>query len=522
KPAPSNSSEYNGFIKEHKSLSSQQLLDTANHYENQNFTEKALICYNLIINTIVKESNAGHQKQIIEALVKSAVIYYHMCDYRRAYEFLIKALDLCEEYGYVSYKSKIYTNIGNIYYSFNKYDFAKLYYLKAMDLCEDSVTSAIILNNLGAVEVETGKFDSAFYYVNKSLQKSKHSDIYNITLNTIASVCQKNKFYDSAFFYFRLALNEAKKSYQIKQEAKNLSDLGKLFFEVKKTDSALFYINLSNKIALENNFLDILIENNFTLSKIEESKGHNRNALEYFRMYANLKDSIFKAEKFGEINQLQRLYEISKTNEQLEQLAIEQQMKEQTIYYQRIIWFITLIALLSVSIVLLSVFFQKRKLNTAYKLLFQKNLEIITLQEDIPEGDIRKNTKKTHFTDDVQQELLNKILAIMEDTSIICDPKFSINKLAELIQSNQNYVSQVINHALKKNFRSFLNSYRIKEAQRIFSEPDIARYTIESVALQVGFKSQTTFNSAFKEIIGVSPNFYLKSMQEEYKLVSNS
>jgi YesN/AraC family two-component response regulator len=89
--------------------------------------------------------------------------------------------------------------------------------------------------------------------------------------------------------------------------------------------------------------------------------------------------------------------------------------------------------------------------------------------------------------------------------------------LAELVESNQAYVSQVINNTLKKNFRSLLNTYRIPEAQRLLSTPDAAKYTIESIAYQVGFKSRTAFREAFKEITGVSPNYYLKSAQKNLK-----
>jgi AraC-like DNA-binding protein len=45
--------------------------------------------------------------------------------------------------------------------------------------------------------------------------------------------------------------------------------------------------------------------------------------------------------------------------------------------------------------------------------------------------------------------------------------------------------------------------------------PDATKFTIESLAFQVGFKSQSAFRDAFKDITGVNPNFYLKSMQED-------
>jgi AraC-like DNA-binding protein len=103
----------------------------------------------------------------------------------------------------------------------------------------------------------------------------------------------------------------------------------------------------------------------------------------------------------------------------------------------------------------------------------------------------------------------------MEDTAVICDPKFSINVLAGLVQSNHQYVSQVINSGLNKNFRSFLNGYRIREAQRIFSEPDSGKFTIESVSQRVGFRSRSAFRDAFTEVTGVNPTFYLRSLQDD-------
>jgi len=53
----------------------------------------------------------------------------------------------------------------------------------------------------------------------------------------------------------------ARKNNELNLEANNLSNLGKLFFETNKQDSALFYINLSNNVAEENNFLEILADN---------------------------------------------------------------------------------------------------------------------------------------------------------------------------------------------------------------------------------------------------------------------
>jgi AraC-like DNA-binding protein/Tfp pilus assembly protein PilF len=509
-----NTSASNDIGSNFKHLSPQQLLDIGNYYRIANNTDAALAYYGWLINTVSQSTDNDDQKRVLDAYNNSALIHYNMGDYRTAYELLLRALQLSEISNNALYISRIYSNIGNIYYRFNKYDFAKLYYSEALNTCQDTATISIILNNLGYLEVKSGNLDSAFLFLGQSLQiMEQHSpSVLHIVLHSLASLYKEKKVYDSAYYYYRLSLDHARKNNKIDQIAESLSDLGKLFFQTNQTDSAIFYINLSNAIASENDFLRILMENYLVLSEIAKSKGRVTAAFEYFTQYSNLKDSILNLEKITEVNQLQRLYEVSKTDQQIEQLIIERRVKEQTIRYHKNIQYIMWTVLMLISAVLVFVFFQNKKLNMAYKTLFEKNLKIIEFQQRSSESQLEKY-QKSALTDEMQSALLGRIYTIMEDKSVICDAELSIEKLAELVQSNRGYVSQVINDVLKKNFRAFVNEYRIREAQRLFLEIDLSKYTLESIALMTGFKSRSTFNLAFKEVTGVSPGFYLKSMQ---------
>ena len=509
----SNSSPNQNLISTFKHLSYDQLYDTSNYFFNCKSSDTALICYNLFVNIPGKKNDVEHQKKLVEALNRISIIYYHSSDYNNSYHYLIQALHICEKNNYDTYLAKIYTNIGNIYYQYNKLDFTKQYYAKALTFSQDSTSMIALLNNLGAVELESGNLDSAAYFLAKSLQMSKRNKDFLLPdiLNNKASLFQRKFMYDSAYYFYHAALNVARKNNKYAREAQNLSDLGKLFLELNKLDSASFYVDLSNEVAKEYHFFKLITDNYLTLSKIEESKGRKAAALEYYKKYAELKDSILSVENFSDINQLQRRYEISKTDQQIEQLVMEK-------HYQKIIWIITLLILIVVSVALLLLFSQNKRLNTAYKSLFDKNIKIIELQKS-SKSDAEKY-QKSALTDAMQDELLNKILTLMENTEIICDTEFSLDKMAELVQSNATYVSQVINTDLKKNFRSFLNSYRIQEAQRLFSELDLTKYTIAAIAHDVGFKSPSAFRSTFKEITGVSPNFYLKAIQEQKLMVN--
>ena len=497
-------------------FSQQQLYDTGNYFLFKNSIDTALICYGLIVNTPEKNAGVKQQERIIHAFIRIAHIYSNMGDYLNAYKYLIDALLLCEKYNIEYEQAMIYNNLGNIYVHFCKYDVAKTYYHKALSLCKDTTALDLVFNNLGYIEFFNGKTDSAFYFLDKSLQICEHYNRRNLTiaLDSKGSLYQKIKQYDSAFYYYNLSLHEARKNTVIEHklaETTTLSNLGNLFFELGKTDSALFYIGLSNTIAQENNYLKNLADNYLTLSKIEESRGRTKSALENFKKYAQLNDSVFSAEIFGDINQLQRYYEVSKTNKQIEQLVFEQQMKERTIYFQRIIWSITSFILILVTIGLVYIYFQKKNLSRAYEVLVKKNIEIIELQDNSLEKRAEKY-KNIVLNDNKQNEFVEKILLIMEDRATICDTEFSLAKLAVLLQCNHVYVSQVINTVFKKNFRLFLNEYRIKEAQRLFSASDAGKYKIEAVANEVGFKSPNAFRRAFTEITGVSPSFYLNSM----------
>jgi len=538
-------SQSKDVIESFMQLSSQQLLDTANYYFKRNSYDTAVVCFNLLINAIPKSDEIEHKKLLQSAYDRLANIHFLVSDFRIAYDFLIKSLLICEKYNLKDAETRIYGNIGTIYINLNQFDLGKQYHLKALELAKDSIEIAILLNNLGDTEIKNNNPDSAYYYLNQALNISnqinnnrpKHS-IYN----TLAMYYQMKKQYDSAIYYFRSSLELSRINNSTEFEVANLSDLGKLYFQLNKIDSALYYINLSNKKAYNNKFVRILAENYKTLSEIEKSKGRYKNALGYYETYNNLKDSIYNAGVFGSINLFQRQYEVSKTNQQIEELEIDRQLKENTIQYQRNIQRIIFVTLFMMGIILLFVFLQNKKLKKAYNVLVEKNIEIIELYKNYAEDteiealeeaqkDIshtpeilsqipvyennNKKAKKEILSEQGQKELLSIILSFMENTSIICTSDFTVEKLTESIHSNQKYVSFVINNVLKKNFNSFLNGYRIREAQRLFSNSDTSKYTVEFVANMVGYKSRNSFSDAFKEITGVTPGFYIMAIHRK-------
>ena len=509
-------SQNNAIIADFMKLSLQQLYDTANYYHDKSIYDTALICFNLVINNYPLRDDIELINILINTNTKMGHIYSTMSEYINAYKHYIEALKLCEKYDIKSEQQLIYNKIGVIYGQFKEYEIAKTFFLKSWSIDENNEFLDRVFNNLGVIELNKKNLDSAYYYFDKGLQITKQ---YNTTilpsiLSNIALIYSNKKQYDSAYYYYQLSIQEARKNNNHSSEATACGNLSIMFDALNNSDSVLFYLELSKNIAYENNLLNVLSDIYELMSKYEEKRGNTNMAFYYHKKYSSIKDSLFNINTFGNINQLQRLYEVSKTNQQIEQLIIEQKIKEETIRYKNIIWYITLAILVLVAFGLTFFIVQNRKLSKAYNNLFETNMEFIELQKNTTQT-VKKNYKKNNLKDDDQKVILEKILIIMEEKSIFCDPNFSIGKLAGLVDSNYSYVSQIFNKGLKKNFRTFLNEFRIKEAQKLLNEPEFAKYTIESIANKVGFKSQSAFRAAFKEILGANPNEYLKTIKEK-------
>lgn len=492
-----------------------ELFDRADGYFLRNSTDTALTLYKLQVK-ISDNLNEDQKRRSITAYNRIGIIYTHMGDYRSAYKNLIEALHMCEEYGFEEDMSRIYTSIGNIYYYFGKQDIAKSYYIKALHLCKDSTMLDGYYNNAGLALAETGNADSALCYFGKAMEICRRTDNDRSSpiFNSVASFYKDKGQNDSAYHYYTQSLAAARRHGQVKYEIQNLSDLSSFFLQINELDSARMYLSAADTLALKHHALKIIASNYLIRANIEDASGHTSAALDYFRKYSHLKDSIFSADIFGDINRVQRLYETAKTDRQIEDLIVKQRVRENIIY-------IALGVVVLVSIGLLYIWRQKKILHKAYEMLLEKNVEIMSLRDNMESENsccVKESgtEKKKDMPEGIHDGLFDKITEVMKDTALVCDPEFSINKLSAAAHSNHTYVSQAIIQSTGKNFRAFLNEYRIREAQRIFSSPEASRYTIESVALRVGFKSRTTFYNAFKDITGVTPNFYLKSMQKRH------
>ncbi|MEM6316112.1 MAG: helix-turn-helix transcriptional regulator [Bacteroidota bacterium] len=89
-------------------------------------------------------------------------------------------------------------------------------------------------------------------------------------------------------------------------------------------------------------------------------------------------------------------------------------------------------------------------------------------------------------------------------------PELTLAQLAEKVNIPSYYLSQVINEKLNCNFLDFVNGYRIELAKELLLNPKFEHYTIVSIAYEADFNSKSTFYSAFKKMVGMTPSQFRK------------
>ncbi|PID93406.1 MAG: hypothetical protein CSA95_07990 [Bacteroidetes bacterium] len=112
-----------------------------------------------------------------------------------------------------------------------------------------------------------------------------------------------------------------------------------------------------------------------------------------------------------------------------------------------------------------------------------------------------------YLDDESVNQLDKKLLDLLAKEKYYLEASLSLQKLAILLDTRPNYLSQVINTKHHCNFREFINGYRIVEAQELLKDPYLK---IEAVAYDSGFNSLSTFNATFKKVTGMTPSKYRK------------
>lgn len=463
----------------------------------------------------------AQNREYVDSLHREGEKNYAARRFSEAMNHYLAGLRISERNNFYEESCKIYIGIGNLYSSQHDYEMGLRFYKRALAIAKQQGLISLqnsALNNLIGASCFAGRAAEGKRYYQMLASNRENSTEYSYNLLMCQGLISSNEGQTAvAIGKYKQALDYARRNNlrgNYKESA--CSCLSQIYDSMGSMDSALIYLDQNERAARLENQSDLLLETLRHKASIYERIGNKAQMLACKEEYLALSDSLYNRDEFNSMKNAQFLYEAQKSEKAINTLTEEKHHREHLISMQRR-WLLTLaLSAIALAVLFIVVYKQKRQLMEAYNELFDRNQALLSVQSQ-PIADAADRETSTVLSSEQRQRLLSEIEKVMQQTEVFCHCDFSIEKLASLVGSNSRYVSEAINEGCGKNFRTFLNEYRIREAMKRLSDSEhYGQFTIRAVSESVGYKSQTNFIAVFTKIAGMKPSIYQKISRERY------
>ena len=142
--------------------------------------------------------------------------------------------------------------------------------------------------------------------------------------------------------------------------------------------------------------------------------------------------------------------------------------------------------------------------------------EVVKEKEIVKEPIEEDPADKKYQRSGLKQKDVERYKGIIGKYMVIEKPylnrELTIYDLAAQLKIPRHFLSEVINEHMGKNFYTLINDYRVEEVKRRIVDPAYKNLTILAVAYDSGFNAKSSFNTIFKEMSGMTPSEYQRSV----------
>ncbi len=454
------------------------------------FTERGEydIALETTVNLLERGENLDEPYTLMRAYSAASHVYLRLGEYRKALENCLKGLD------YILQLEKL------------RYILPKI----------DEI--ARMTHKLEGSEKALEIYD--FYLHIEKKMTSPGGYIQSIVYMNIADIyTEESDFGKANDFLARALVIIDKNNYRFRKPRAHVL-MAKLYCKMGDIPKTIDNYQKALNAAKEIDAFDVIKNVSASLSELYETTGDNVSAVAYANLYNSLSDSLFSVESDQRIKILESRRKISEILKQKEILEIRANTQEERYRFMLIVLALTLI---SGGIAAYSYFKVKKKnellfhrtkelavekLNKKKKVLQGANIDLTDSQDN---GD----SEQSYMDEDLKSIILTK-LERLEEERFFLDTKCSLSTLSDELQTNQKYLSQVINNEKKANFNNYINGLRINYLlDRLIKDLDFRHSKLSYIAAASGFNNPNTFYSAFKKRLGILPSYFIKQLNEE-------
>jgi AraC-like DNA-binding protein len=449
-------------------------------------------------------------------------LYSKLGNYNKALEYGKSALRKYQKLKDTTALVYANTSIGIMYGELDDYKIAEEYFRETDKLARLSNNEYQLYHNyinLGIINLD-GNVAKALEYFEKAegyFSKEEGNEITLISIQNNKAVAYKRLGeYDKAIAILKDAFRQIDQTHSYYVSL--CSNIATNYLLINQPDSALVYIKYGLNNPAKRIYLNNYVNAYRVLTESYIQKHQPDSSIKYFLLYQQYTDSLFLKKKADNISKLKVIHETDKL------ISNVKNQKEKIETYNAIFRNLSIgISLLLIAIIVFFIYY--KKLQASYRKIVKESVRAMLVEEEntalikkiksLEETNEAENIKApSNFTLEKGDAIFKEIKTLFENEKLFVDPDFNLNKLADRLNSNRTYISNIINSKTGDSFVKFINTYRVNEAKKLLIDNNNKILTLDAIGKLAGFNSPSTFNRVFKMETGVTPSFYIKNKSD--------
>lgn len=479
----------------------------------------------------------------VRSLMLSATLYHQSGDLKNAIKFAKKAEEAILTTDNNGWKGRIYGFLATQHRILRFYSDFKIYIQMAQEVSEKIEDSkkandmkGLLMQEMAYYEQDQGNYKKSNEYVNKS---QSYFDTSSSNIETASYRLGNNEQLLGLNYYKLKDSDKSKLHYE-----NALKALEKIPVNVVTCLSydglAIIYMDRNN-LGEAKKYIDLMED--FSDKSVDPALKNSMYATSQ-RYYELIRD-VDKVSDLAKKKDSVKGYMIDKSyniiNESYSSLKKENTVIKKESNVNKYLIFLSCLLLIG-SIIYLVIYRRKQKIvierfkrvlkksderkwdlvdfanNTATVISELENTESIQIvPEEVSETKLSDN-KAVIMTQETEKKIMSK-LNEFEKSTIFTQKNLSLPYLATYCNTNNRYLSHVINTHKKKDFYNYINELKIAYIiEKLKNNPEYRKFKIASLADECGFSSPNKFTLVFKKETEILPSLFIKFLNQEDKL----
>lgn len=360
---------------------------------------------------------------------------------------------------------------------------------------------------LGALNVATmyylsKNYDEALHYISEATAIATHmanTDEPDVIHGNILAAIGKPQ---QAELYFRKVLNHTQRT-NIDVLTEAYLYYGNFLKAERRYDEANTAYQNGLILAEQQNHYYYRLQFYKGMAELFQEKGDIAMASQHKERHQSLADSIFNIEQERSFSHMILNYETEKAEKELSRKELL--LSEKNRKLQLAVFVTGLIAVILIALYVLYVRknHMYRQLVILYDTHRQRERQLLEQRDE--KTDLVNTSQKNKALFDAVEKLMN-------DEHLYRSNSISIDMLVERLHSNRTYLSRMFTEQ-NTSFSEYINSYRIREALALLSEPE-NDIPLKVLSDSLGYNSLSSFYRAFQKEMGVPPSRFRQEIKK--------